>query len=99
MSGVDLEGRHIRKGAADAVEAYVVNLGGSLPEEVRDAVEVVAKQGGTPLVVADGVRVLGVINLKDIVKGGIRERFHDLSRLLNYPNLSPPHAYCLAVNG
>ncbi|HEY5527954.1 MAG TPA: potassium-transporting ATPase subunit KdpB [Thermoleophilia bacterium] len=81
MSGVDLEGRHIRKGAADAVEAYVVNLGGSLPEEVRDAVEVVAKQGGTPLVVADGVRVLGVINLKDIVKGGIRERFHDLRRM------------------
>ncbi len=81
MSGVDLEGRQVRKGAADAVEAYVAARGGSFPEEVRDAVDVVAKQGGTPLVVADGPKVLGVINLKDIVKGGIRERFHDLRKM------------------
>jgi K+-transporting ATPase ATPase B chain len=78
MSGVDLDGRRVRKGAADAVEAYVAGQGGSLPEDVRNAVDAVARQGGTPLVVADGSRVLGVISLKDIVKGGIRERFNDL---------------------
>jgi K+-transporting ATPase ATPase B chain len=81
MSGVDLDGRRVRKGAADAVAAYIADQGGSLPEGVRDAVAIVAKQGGTPLVVADGPRVLGVIHLKDIVKGGIRERFHDLRRM------------------
>jgi K+-transporting ATPase ATPase B chain len=78
MSGADLDGREIRKGAADAVEAFVGSHGASLPTDVRVAVTDIAKQGGTPLVVADGGRVLGVIFLKDIVKGGIKERFHEL---------------------
>jgi len=79
MSGVDLPGkRQIRKGAADAIEAYVTSHGGAFPREVRTGVEVIAKGGGTPLVVAEGSRVLGVIQLKDIVKGGINERFREL---------------------
>jgi len=85
MSGVDLvEGsgvREIRKGAADAVEAFVQQQGGSFPPDVRASVETIAKKGGTPLVVADGARVLGVIQLKDIVKGGIKERFAELRRM------------------
>ncbi len=81
MSGADLDGHEIRKGAADAVEAFVGQRGGSVPAPVQAAVQDVAKQGGTPLVVADGGRVLGVIFLKDIVKGGIRERFQDLRRM------------------
>jgi K+-transporting ATPase ATPase B chain len=81
MSGVDVEGRHIRKGAADAVEAFVKQNGGSLPAEVQQKVEDVARRGGTPLVVADGPRVLGVIHLKDIIKGGIKERFAQLRRM------------------
>jgi K+-transporting ATPase ATPase B chain len=78
MSGVDLHGRQVRKGAADAVEKFVTALGGSFPPAVRTAVDDVARQGATPLVVADGARVLGVIQLKDIVKGGIKERFSQL---------------------
>jgi K+-transporting ATPase ATPase B chain len=78
MSGVDLDSRHIRKGAADAVEEYVRKMGGQFPPAVRTTVEDIAKRGGTPLVVADGRKVLGVIHLKDIVKGGIRERFGEL---------------------
>lgn len=79
MSGVDLaDGRQIRKGTADAIEAHVAALGGSVPAEVRATAEAVARQGGTPLVVSDGPRVLGVIQLKDIVKGGIKERFSEL---------------------
>jgi K+-transporting ATPase ATPase B chain len=81
MSGVDLGGREIRKGAADAVEAFVSRRGGRFPDKVRTAVEDIARGGGTPLVVADGARVLGVIHLKDIVKGGIRERFLELRRM------------------
>ncbi|QGP93911.1 Potassium-transporting ATPase ATP-binding subunit [Neomoorella glycerini] len=81
MSGVDLEGREIRKGAADAIEAYVRERGGTLPPEVKAAVEKVAKEGGTPLVVAEGARVLGVIYLKDVIKGGIKERFNELRRM------------------
>jgi len=81
MSGVDLSGREIRKGAADAVEAFVSRRGGRFPDKVRTAVEEIARSGGTPLVVADGARMLGVIHLKDIVKGGIRERFLDLRRM------------------
>src|SRR4029453_18575186 len=78
MSGVDLNGRAIRKGAADAVEAWVASRGGSFPADVRNKVETIARSGGTPLVVAEGTRVLGVLHLKDIVKGGIRERFGEL---------------------
>lgn len=80
MSGVDLDGRQIRKGAADAIEAHVASLGGVFPNEVRRAAEAIARQGGTPLAVADGAQVLGVIHLKDVVKGGIRERFAELRR-------------------
>ena len=78
MSGVNLNGRQIRKGAADAIEAYVTRLGGRVPTEIRTAVDTVARAGATPLVVADGAKVLGVIQLKDIVKGGIKERFAEL---------------------
>jgi K+-transporting ATPase ATPase B chain len=81
MSGVDLDGREIRKGASDAIEAYVRNAGGSFPPEVQANVDAVAKSGGTPLVVAEGARVLGVVQLKDIVKGGIKERFAELRRM------------------
>ena len=81
MSGVDFEGRQIRKGAAEAIERYVGSLGGSFPSAVRNAVESISTQGGTPLVVAEGKMVLGVIHLKDIVKGGIKERFAELRRM------------------
>jgi K+-transporting ATPase ATPase B chain len=81
MSGVDLDGRHIRKGAADAIECYVRDKGGAFPARVRESVDTIAKQGGTPLVVADRENVLGVIQLKDIVKGGIQERFAELRRM------------------
>jgi K+-transporting ATPase ATPase B chain len=78
MSGVDLDGRMIRKGAADAIEKFLQQNGGSLPKEVRATVEGIARSGGTPLVVAENNRALGVIHLKDIVKGGMRERFAQL---------------------
>jgi K+-transporting ATPase ATPase B chain len=81
MSGVDLNGRQVRKGAAEAIEAHVKREGGTIPTEVRAVVDRVAKEGATPLVVADGSRVLGVIQLKDIVKGGIHERFAQLRRM------------------
>jgi K+-transporting ATPase ATPase B chain len=81
MSGVDLDGREIRKGAADAIDAYVREKGGSFPQEVRAHVDSIAKSGGTPLVVAEGSKVLGVVQLKDIVKGGIKERFAELRRM------------------
>ena len=81
MSGVNLNGRQVRKGAADAIEAHVKKLGGHYPPEVRLAVDTIAKAGATPLVVCDGAAVLGAIQLKDIVKGGIRERFAQLRRM------------------
>ncbi len=81
MSGVNLDGRQIRKGAADAIEEYVKNLGGKFPAEVRASVESISKNGGTPLVVAEGAKVLGVIELKDIVKRGIKERFAELRKM------------------
>jgi len=81
MSGVNLNGRQVRKGASDAIEAHVKKLGGSFPTEVRLSVDTIAKAGATPLVVCDGVKVLGAIQLKDIVKGGIRERFAQLRRM------------------
>ncbi len=81
MSGVDLDGRQIRKGAADAVAAYVAETGGHFPTEARGIVEEVAREGATPLVVAEGKEVLGVIRLGDIVKGGIKERFAELRRM------------------
>ncbi|MDA8095658.1 MAG: potassium-transporting ATPase subunit KdpB [Betaproteobacteria bacterium] len=81
MSGVNLEGRQIRKGAVDAIREYVKSLGGALTHEVQAAVDDVARRGSTPLVVADGTRILGVVELKDIVKGGIKERFAELRRM------------------
>src|SRR4029078_8067561 len=75
MSGVDLDGRRLRKGAADAVERFLAEQGSAMPVELRQQVDRIAREGGTPLVVADGRRALGVVHLKDIVKGGIRERF------------------------
>jgi K+-transporting ATPase ATPase B chain len=78
MSGVSFEGREIRKGAADAIEKYVLAAGGTIPEQLRALVQKIAREGGTPLVVAEGRQALGVIYLKDIVKGGIRERFAHL---------------------
>ena len=81
MSGVNLNGRQIRKGAADAIDRYVTEQGGRFPAAARQAVERIAKEGATPLVVAEGAHVLGAIRLKDIVKGGIRERFGELRRM------------------
>ena len=80
MSGVDYDGREIRKGAVDAIEKYVGNGRGATPE-LRAVVERIAKEGGTPLVVAEAGRPLGVIYLKDVVKGGMRERFNQLRRM------------------
>jgi len=85
MSGVDLDvgqtKRVIRKGAASAVRQHVESLGGSWPEAVARAVDDAARRGSTPLAVSDGARVLGVVELKDVVKGGIRERFGALRRM------------------
>ena len=81
MSGVNLEGRQIRKGAADAIRRHIESQGGSFPKEAAQLVDELARRGSTPLVVADGPRVLGVIELKDIVKGGIKERFIELRRM------------------
>ena len=81
MSGVDLDGRQIRKGAVDAMENYVHEQRGDFPRSLKDQVSRIANMGGTPLVVAEGPRALGVIYLKDIVKGGIRERFSQLRQM------------------
>ncbi len=81
MSGVDLDGRRIRKGSADAIRRHVKTQNGSFPAEVVTSIDHVARRGSTPLVVADGSKVLGVIELKDIVKGGIKERFAELRRM------------------
>jgi K+-transporting ATPase ATPase B chain len=78
MSGVNLDGRVIRKGSTDAIAGFLKANGGVLPDEVRAAVEVVARSGGTPLVVAENRQALGVIHLKDVVKGGMKERFTQL---------------------
>ena len=81
MSGVDMEGREVRKGAPDAVEDYVKGKGGDFPVDIKAVVEEVASAGATPLVVSEGNRVLGVIRLGDIVKGGIKERFAELRKM------------------
>jgi potassium-transporting ATPase ATP-binding subunit len=78
---VDIGERRIRKGAPNAIAKYIEGLGKPFPASVEEAVQRVARQGSTPLVVADGERVLGVIELKDIVKGGIKERFADLRHM------------------
>ncbi len=81
MSGVNLDGREIRKGAVDAVEKYISDNGNEPNVELRETVERIARSGGTPLVVADSGKPLGVIYLKDIVKGGMRERFNQLRQM------------------
>jgi K+-transporting ATPase ATPase B chain len=81
MSGVNFDGLQIRKGAPDAIEAHVRHLGGQVSLGVGAHVEEIAHQGGTPLVVAEGARVLGIVQLKDVVKGGIKERFAELRRM------------------
>jgi K+-transporting ATPase ATPase B chain len=81
MSGVDLDGRSIRKGAAESVKRWVEEQGGHFPEDVSNAVEAAARAGRTPLVVAEGTKVLGVVELKDVVKGGIKERFAQLRKM------------------
>jgi K+-transporting ATPase ATPase B chain len=86
MSGVDIEAedghvRQLRKGAGDAIRRHVESLGGSFPADVQAATDDVARKGSTPLVVCDGARALGVVELKDIVKGGIKERFAELRRM------------------
>jgi potassium-transporting ATPase ATP-binding subunit len=81
MSGVDLGGRRLRKGAADAVRKFIEAEGGTWPAKVTETVHTIARGGATPLVVADGRRVLGVVELRDIVKGGIRERFAELRQM------------------
>jgi K+-transporting ATPase ATPase B chain len=87
MSGVDfpaLDGqpaRSIRKGAAQAISVYVDQAGGKFPQQVNDTVEEISRSGGTPLVVAEGPEVLGVVQLKDVIKGGIKERFAQLRKM------------------
>jgi K+-transporting ATPase ATPase B chain len=81
MSGVDVAGRAIRKGSIDAIKNHLAALGTTLPPAVVKAAEDIARKGGTPLLVAENAQALGVIELKDIVKGGIRERFSELRRM------------------
>ncbi len=85
MSGVDIREadglRQVRKGSADALRSHITALGGRFPEAVNELVNQVARRGGTPLVVADGAQVMGVVELKDIVKGGIKERFAELRQM------------------
>ena len=81
MSGVDLDGRSVRKGAPESLRSWVESQGGRVPAEIAETVGTVSRKGSTPLLVAEGARVLGVIELKDVVKGGIRERFAELRRM------------------
>ena len=81
MSGVDIDGQSYRKGASDAITEYVKSKGGNVPPELEPKVESIAKSGGTPLVVCHNAQILGVIHLKDILKGGIRERFVQLRKM------------------
>ncbi|MGC1909087.1 MAG: potassium-transporting ATPase subunit KdpB, partial [Candidatus Dormiibacterota bacterium] len=81
MSGLDIGGRQIRKGAGDAVRAWVIAQGGEVPAELSPIVERLARAGSTPLVVADSAKVLGVVELKDVVKSGIKARFVELRKM------------------
>ena len=81
MSGVNMDGKKIRKGSVEAIKAYVKEQNGAFPDSLAEACETIAKSGGTPLVVAEGAKVVGAIHLKDIVKGGIKERFRDLRQM------------------
>ncbi len=81
MSGANLPGRQVRKGASQSIEEYITKIGGIFPESVQKDVDMISRKGGTALVVAEGKKILGVIHLKDIVKGGIRERFAELRQM------------------
>ncbi len=81
MSGIDFEGVEIRKGAADAIQDYVVAARGEYPVECAEAVRSISEQGGTPLVITRDHQILGVVHLKDIVKNGIKEKFNDLRKM------------------
>ncbi len=81
MSGLDVDGRQIRKGAADSVKRWVVEQGGQVPDDLDPIVERISRAGSTPLVVADGPDILGVIELKDVVKQGIREKFDEMRQM------------------
>jgi K+-transporting ATPase ATPase B chain len=81
MSGVDAGGRALRKGAVDAIQRFVEGQGGAFPEELGEIARDAARRGATPLAVADGARALGIVELKDVVKGGIREKFAELRRM------------------
>lgn len=81
MSGIDYDGRQIRKGAIDAIRRHIAEQGGQFPDALAKSAEEVARRGSTPLLVAEGKRALGVIELKDIVKGGIKERFAELRQM------------------
>lgn len=81
MSGVDYDGNEIRKGAADAIKTYIIQTGGTYSEECDHIVENIARQGGTPLVVAKNNKIIGVIHLKDIIKKGVQEKFADLRKM------------------
>ena len=81
MSGVDVDGRHIRKGAGASIRSWVEAQGGTVPVELEVVVDGIATRGGTPLVVAEGTRVLGVVYLKDVVKPGMAERFEEMRRM------------------
>jgi potassium-transporting ATPase ATP-binding subunit len=81
MSGLDIDGRQIRKGAAESVKRWVTDQGGSVPEGLDEIVERISRAGSTPLTVADGPKILGVIELKDVVKQGIREKFNEMRQM------------------
>jgi K+-transporting ATPase ATPase B chain len=81
MSGVNLKDKVIRKGSVDAIQKYVREKGSELPENVKLSCESIAKSGGTPLVVAEDSKVLGAVHLKDVIKGGIKERFKELRQM------------------
>lgn len=87
MSGIDFKDaqgnvvRSLRKGSAEGIKEYLSKIGGTYPEEIDGAIEPIAKKGGTPLLVVDGKQIVGIIHLKDIVKGGIRERFEDMRKM------------------
>jgi K+-transporting ATPase ATPase B chain len=101
MSGVDLDGRSLRKGAADAIARWVRERGGEVPEEVDTIVAGISVQGGTPLTVAEDRKVLGVVYLKDIVKDGLRQRFDELRamaiRTVMIPGDNPRTAEAIAA--
>jgi K+-transporting ATPase ATPase B chain len=81
MSGIDLGDRAVRKGAADSIGGWIAAAGGQVPPELQASIETIATTGGTPLVVAENGRAMGVVHLKDVVKEGIRERFDEMRRM------------------